>query len=162
MASGKKADYAPRENLSSIVGADAHLEGAFTLEGSLRVDGVVRGTLNCGGTVTIGPNGSLEGDVEADEVILGGKVAGTVIARRRVILEPSAVLEGDLATVSLVIGEGARFNGACGMGEGAVEEMRARLRRGGDGGEGRLGFRLSAEEKAEAEAAGDSATAQAG
>ena len=110
--------------MAALLGADAQLEGSFTLDGSLRVDGSFSGTLICGGTVTIGKHGSVVGDIEADEVILGGRVPGTVVARRRVVLEGSSVLEGDLATSSLLVSEGAVFNGTSRMGEEAVERLR--------------------------------------
>ena len=116
------------EALSSIIGADAVLEGSFTLDGSLRVDGTFNGVLICGGAVSIGKHGRVTGDIEADEVILGGRVSGTVIARRRVVLEGSSMLEGDLATGSLLVSEGAVFNGTSTMGDEAVERLRKQRR----------------------------------
>ncbi len=120
------------DSLSSIIGADARLDGTLTLEGSLRIDGSFKGLLICGGTLTIGPNGQLDGDLDADEVILGGKIAGTVVARRRMVLEESSTLTGDLATLKLLVSEGASFNGSCGMGENAVERLRGKLHKGND------------------------------
>ncbi|MCB2199926.1 polymer-forming cytoskeletal protein [bacterium] len=124
MSSNKKNP----EALSSIIGADAVLEGSFTLDGSLRVDGTFNGILICGGAVSIGKHGRVTGDIEADEVILGGRVSGTVIARRRVVLEGSSMLEGDLATGSLLVSEGAVFNGTSTMGDEAVERLRKQRR----------------------------------
>lgn len=124
MSSNKKNP----EALSSIIGADAVLEGSFTLDGSLRVDGTFNGVLICGGAVSIGKHGRVTGDIEADEVILGGRVSGTVIARRRVVLEGSSMLEGDLATGSLLVSEGAVFNGTSTMGDEAVERLRKQRR----------------------------------
>ena len=124
MSSNKKNP----EALSSIIGADAVLEGSFTLDGSLRVDGTFNGVLICGGAVSIGKHGRVTGDIEADEVILGGRVSGTVIARRRVVLEGSSMLEGDLATGSLLVSEGAVFNGTSTMGDEAVERLRRQRR----------------------------------
>jgi len=128
MPSSKRADRKGPETLSSIIGADAVLEGSLTLDGSLRVDGTFNGVLICAGTVTIGKHGSVVGDIEADEVILGGRVSGTVIARRRVVLEGSSALEGDLATGSLLISEGAVFNGNSRMGDDAIEKLRSSRR----------------------------------
>jgi len=124
MPSNKRVDRKGPETLSSIIGADAVLEGSLTLNGSLRVDGNFSGVLVCAGTVTIGKHGSVTGDIEADEVVLGGRVSGTVVARRRVVLEGSSVLEGDLATGSLLISEGAMFNGHSRMGDDAIETLR--------------------------------------
>ncbi len=128
MSTNRRADRKGPEALSSIIGADAVLEGTLKLDGSIRVDGTFNGVLICAGTVTIGKHGSVIGDVEADELILGGRVSGTVVARRRVVLEGSSSLEGDLATGSLLVSEGAVFNGNSRMGEEAVERLR-KLRR---------------------------------
>lgn len=128
MSQNKRAERKGSDALSSIIGADALLEGTFTLDGSLRIDGTFNGILICGGTVTVGKHGSVVGDIEADEVILGGRVSGTVVARRRVVLEGSSVLEGDLATGSLLVSEGAVFNGNSRMGEEAVERLRRQRR----------------------------------
>jgi len=128
MATNKRGERKSSDALSSILGADALLEGTFTLDGSLRIDGTFNGILICGGTVTVGKHGSVVGDIEADEVILGGRVSGTIVARRRVVLEGSSVLEGDLATGSLLVSEGAVFNGNSRMGEEAVERLRRQRR----------------------------------
>ncbi len=84
---------------------------------SVRIDGIMRGELSSTETVTVGPNGGVEGDITAADVVIGGKVTGRVICQGKVILEETAVLSGDLRTVRLVVVEGAIFNGMSEMGE---------------------------------------------
>ncbi len=127
MALHNKNDKRGTESLSSIIGSDAKLEGVLSLEGSLRIDGTFSGRLKCGGGVSIGRHGTVTGDIDAEEVILGGRVKGTILARRRVVFEESSSFEGELATGALLINEGAVFNGISSMGEEAVEQLRARL-----------------------------------
>lgn len=103
--------------LSTLIGQDATLEGRLTVRNSVRIDGSMRGELNSTETVTIGPNGGVEGDISAADVVIGGKVNGRVICQGKVVLEETAVLTGDLRTVRLVVEEGALFNGLSEMGE---------------------------------------------
>ncbi|MDP8229303.1 MAG: polymer-forming cytoskeletal protein [Candidatus Electryoneaceae bacterium] len=102
--------------LSTIIGSDAKLEGSLTVKHSARVDGKVNGTIESSGSITVGPEGIVEGDIIAENVMLGGKVIGQVTAKGRIVIEGSAVLTGNLKTVNLVIQEGATFNGSSDMG----------------------------------------------
>ena len=108
---------------SSIIGSDARLEGILTLDGAIRIDGKFTGVLVCGGTVTIGRNSEIEGDITAEEVILGGRVVGTLVAKSRLALESAASLKGEVATCALVIEEGAGFSGISNMGKEAVDKL---------------------------------------
>ncbi len=112
--------------MSSIIGDDASLSGKLSLKGSIRVDGSFEGILQCQGTVTIGHKGRLTGSIDADQVVIGGRVTGSVVAKSRLVLEGSAEMNGDLATNTLVVFEGAKFNGNSGMGSEAVEALRKR------------------------------------
>ena len=116
-------------SISSIIGSDARLEGTFVLEGAMRIDGKFVGTLVCGSSVTIGPNSELCGDVEAEEVILGGRLKGTLAAKNRLVLEGTASLEGEIATCSLVVEEGAKFSGQSSMGKDAVDALIRKMKK---------------------------------
>ncbi|MBS1261330.1 MAG: hypothetical protein MAG453_00651 [Calditrichaeota bacterium] len=123
----KKDDRRRSDSLSSIIGADATIDGELSLEGSLRIDGSFSGTLTCGGSVTIGEHGSFSGDIDAQDLILGGTVEGRVAVRGKVVLEASSSFSGELACGRLHVNEGAEFNGSSGMGDQAVERLRASL-----------------------------------
>ena len=63
----------------------------------LKVDGVLKGdiSLDTGGTVHVGATGAVEGTtIEADNVLIEGKVRGTEIARKTLELTGSATLLG--------------------------------------------------------------------
>ena len=77
----------------------------------MRIDGKVKGELTSSETITIGSGGSVEGDITAKDVILGGRVIGKLSASGKTVLERSSRLTGDLKTTRLVVEEGAVFNG---------------------------------------------------
>ncbi len=117
MAKKTNNRFAPGE-LSTIIGQDAELEGNLKVQASMRIDGRVKGELNCKDTVTVGSEGSIEGNVSAKDIVIGGKITGQLNATGKIILESSSVLNGDLKTVRLVIEEGAVFNGSSEMSGG--------------------------------------------
>lgn len=124
MAAGNKS-RAGSDTISTIIGADTTLTGDLTLQGSVRIDGNVTGNIHCDGEVTIGREGSVDGDVDADVVVLGGKLNGRLLASVRLVMESTASLTGDLATTALEVAEGARFDGTCAMGPEAIKAMKA-------------------------------------
>jgi cytoskeletal protein CcmA (bactofilin family) len=80
-------------------------------DGTVRVDGRVEGLAHRVGTLVVGPNGAVVGDVEATEVIVAGSVTGNVHATGRVEIEPGAAVRGDVQAAALVMREGAAING---------------------------------------------------
>jgi len=107
----------PAGEISTLVGKDADIQGSIKTKGSIRVDGAIAGELVSSKTVTIGPTGSVEGNVAAEHIIIAGRVKGNLKAGGKIALESSARFEGDLHTVRLSIAEGAAFIGRSTMGE---------------------------------------------
>ena len=82
----------------------------------MRIDGKIKGELTSNEVITIGPNGMVEGDVTAKDIVIGGKITGKLSASGKIVLESKSVLNGDLKTNRLVVEEGAVFNGTSDMG----------------------------------------------
>jgi cytoskeletal protein CcmA (bactofilin family) len=79
--------------------------------GTLQVDGEVEGDVG-GAEIIIGEQGRVTGTVAAERVIVRGQISGVVRAMA-VALQASARMEGDIHHMSLVIEEGAQFDGRC-------------------------------------------------
>lgn len=99
----------------SIISEGVKLEGKLISKGNVRIDGVVNGDLQAAGNITIGQHGEIIGEVKAQVIIIGGKIAGTVMANEKIVLESSANMKGDLITKILVVEEGAVFDGKSAM-----------------------------------------------
>ncbi len=106
------------DNMNTVIGKDCTFSGTVEVTGSLRVDGFVKGEVKSKETVVIGPTGKVEGDVFAKISVVSGQVQGNITAEEKVELQAKAILQGDLKTKSLVIEQGAVFQGACRMKEG--------------------------------------------
>ncbi len=101
--------------MNTIIGKDSVITGTIDVKGPLRVDGKIKGQVNCSDTVTVGIGGELEAEVNCRNASISGKVMGNIIATEKVELQAKAEIDGDLKTKSLVIEQGAIFSGSCHM-----------------------------------------------
>lgn len=107
----------PKSEETTIISVGVRIEGKVKSNGNIRVDGVIQGDIFSQGTITIGENAEVNGRINADVIAIGGDVTGTVKAKTRLVLDPKGNLKGDIFTKSLVVKEGAMFDGKCKMGE---------------------------------------------
>jgi cytoskeletal protein CcmA (bactofilin family) len=91
---------------STSVDASSELEGKLRCKQTLRIDGYVKGEVDCDRTVLIGEGARVFASIAADEVQIAGAVEGNITARRKITLERTAIVKGDLTTPGIVIEEG--------------------------------------------------------
>ena len=101
----------------TIISSGVNVEGTLSSDGSIRLDGIIRGDVNCEGNVTIGEHGEVYGKVNGLSITIGGKVEGSVNAKEKLMLESRADLKGDVFTKILIVEAGARFDGKSNMGQ---------------------------------------------
>ncbi len=106
-----------RHELNTIIGKGSFVEGKINIQHSIRVDGKIKGDITSTGTLTVGPDGEIDGNSYVESAVIGGKIKGTLKANSKVILESSSIFVGDLKTQRLTIDEGAIFEGNCQMRE---------------------------------------------
>lgn len=95
----------------SILAAGLLIEGKIEGRGDIRVVGRIKGTVNVEGQLTIEPGASIQGEVKADTVVVGGEVSGQVAAKRHVQLRESAAVLGDVKAESLTVAAGSKMRG---------------------------------------------------
>ena len=102
--------------LSGFVGNGTTLTGEANFKGMLRVDGHLSGQVKSeGGTLIVGNNGQVDADIEVAVATIHGAVNGDIIASQRLELGRAAKVNGNIQTPSLVIEQGAVFEGSCRM-----------------------------------------------
>jgi len=106
-----------RSEETTIISRGVKIEGKITSDGNIRVDGEIKGDLISQNNVTVGENGHVNGQINANVITIGGKVVGTVSAKEKLALESKANLKGDVFTKILVVEAGAIFEGNSKMGE---------------------------------------------
>ena len=95
----------------SVVGAGLIIEGEFTSDEPVVVEGTVRGTLTTAESVSVGADGVVEADLTASSVSVSGQVTGNVSASARVDIQAGGRLVGDVKSNRLTIADGATFRG---------------------------------------------------
>ena len=100
-----------RDNAVTILTSGCHFSGKLYCRGATRIGGKVEGQIISEGLLIVEEDAVINAEVKADEVIIQGQVTGKLTATGRVELTNTSKFEGDIATPSLVVREGAQFNG---------------------------------------------------
>jgi cytoskeletal protein CcmA (bactofilin family) len=111
---GTLADGGTAESFSVI---DRHsvFDGTFQANRDLRIDGEVKGTIECQGTLFVAQGANVNAKIEAENVTVAGDLHGEVNCRGRLQIMPSGRLRGKVNTQTLVINEGAYYEGQLDM-----------------------------------------------
>lgn len=88
------------------------IEGDIKAESDIRVDGTIKGTLECAAKVIIGPTGSVEGEINCLNAVIEGKFDGILSVKEVLSLKETAVINGDASYDKLVVQQGAVINAA--------------------------------------------------
>lgn len=99
----------------TFIASGAIFEGTLTLKGDFRIDTEFRGELETDGTITVGPEGTVVGNIRAREIVIRGAVVGNVFAPRQLVVEASGKLHGNIETACLEIQKHAFFKGSISM-----------------------------------------------
>jgi cytoskeletal protein CcmA (bactofilin family) len=143
---------------TTSVDASSELEGRLRCKQTLRIDGYVKGEIECDQAVLVGEEARIFASITADEVQVAGIVEGDVVARRKITLSRTAVVVGDLTTPGIVIEEGARLKGQIVIGSDVEADVDAAVKPGSQRGP-RKG-RPPEKGSAPAPKSGDAATTQ--
>ena len=116
---GEPAPAAPAGPASAtVLGPKTRFVGDVFGDEDVAVHGHLEGKIRVDRRVTIGPTGSVVGDVTARAVVVSGKVEGQILASERAELAASASVTGSVRAPKVVIAEGAQLQGDVGMSGG--------------------------------------------
>ena len=125
MAKERHTGTSTTESVISIVGPGMKVVGDVETDGTLRIEGVVEGSVRAAKAVVIGKEGSVNGDVHAQDAVIAGRVVGRVVAESRLELQATSTVEGEVFARRLQLDEGAVVNGPLKMGDPASVPSRA-------------------------------------
>ena len=109
----------------TIVGQGAKLEGTVVSAGSLRIDGQVKGQVNADGDVMLSPQSQVEADIRAQNVSIAGRFKGSIVVKGRAEINRGGRVDGDVTSKTLVVEEGAIFQGQSIMDQQAAQSQNA-------------------------------------
>jgi cytoskeletal protein CcmA (bactofilin family) len=101
----------------------AEIDGEVRFGAELRIDGRVTGrVVSQKGRLIVGDSGNVEADIEVGSASIGGTVIGTLVANQKVEIHSTGKVYGNINAPTLIIEEGAIFEGHCEMAK-AVETL---------------------------------------
>jgi cytoskeletal protein CcmA (bactofilin family) len=110
--------------INTLLGRGSEFEGKLTFEGTVRIDGTLRGEVFSDDVLIVGEGARVEAEIDVGEIIVQGVVQGNIRAKRSIELLTPGRVKGDLTTPSLQIDKGVIFEGRCFM-EGVAERLNA-------------------------------------
>lgn len=99
------------EDTYSVIDRHSAFDGTFRSDRDLRIDGEVKGTIECQGTLFVAEGAHVSAKVDAEHVTVAGDLSGEILCRGRLQMLPSGRVRGKIATETLVIAEGAYYEG---------------------------------------------------
>ncbi len=104
----------PEEAFESKIGKGTKVSGKLNFSGATRIEGEAEGEIT-GEELTIANGAVVSARISATRVTIAGVFTGEVTARERVELLSTARVQCTISTPSLVLNEGATFDGDCRM-----------------------------------------------
>src|SRR5207237_2013007 len=100
-----------QSNSKNVLNSDVDIKGTLKFSCEVTFDGKLDGDINSEGTLNLGDNAVIKGNINVNAVIVRGKVTGNVIAREKIDIKAKTELFGDIKAPRLAIEEGVTFVG---------------------------------------------------
>lgn len=95
------------------IGKSVIVKGEIASNEDLYVDGEVQGAIELRDhSLTVGPNGKVQANVTAREIVVQGSLNGNVHASDKIEIRKTGSILGDLTTARIIIEDGAYFKGS--------------------------------------------------
>lgn len=111
---------------TSVIDQYSNFDGTYNSARDLRVEGQVTGTIVCKGTLHVAQGATVKASVEAEAISVAGELEGEINCRGRMELLQTGRVKGEISTQSLVIHEGAVYDGDLEMGSNSGRPRRSR------------------------------------
>lgn len=98
-------------SLNSLVKGTS-VEGTIKSQSDIRVDGTIKGNLNCEAKVIIGPSGFIDGEIKCKNAVIEGRFEGILSVAELLHIRESANVRGEVTYGKLVVQSGAVINGS--------------------------------------------------
>ena len=114
----------------SVLPPTLHFKGELSADEDLLIQGTIEGKIHHTQRVTVGKQGTVKANINAQVIRVEGAVEGDLSADRSVYLDESGNLRGNIRAPSVCLVEGAHFNGAIDMsGKGDAADARPRVKK---------------------------------
>ena len=98
-------------SINTIIGKGSAISGNLKVNGFIRIDGDIDGSLETDGNVIVGENARIRGDLTAKSVIIGGIIKGNIKASESVKILADAAVIGDVLSRKVQVDGSAIIHG---------------------------------------------------
>ncbi|HXE41945.1 MAG TPA: polymer-forming cytoskeletal protein [Candidatus Baltobacteraceae bacterium] len=91
--------------------SDVEIKGNLKFSGELTFDGKIDGEIQTDGVLNLGDSAVVNGNINAQTVVVRGKVNGNIVAKEKIEIKTKAELFGDIRASKLSVEEGVTFVG---------------------------------------------------
>ena len=99
----------------SVLGPTLKFKGELSASEDLLIQGQVEGSITHTSRLTIGPEGVINANVQADYIAVEGTVTGDLIATTSIVVAETSQINGNLYSPTVTLREGAKFTGRIDM-----------------------------------------------
>ncbi|MBK8557681.1 MAG: polymer-forming cytoskeletal protein [Lewinellaceae bacterium] len=104
---------------TTVIAKGTVIEGKFMCSENVRLDGVIKGEVKVDKRLVMGEGSAVQGNIQARDAAIKGTVKGDLVIEEALHLMETAVIEGNITARTMIVEEGARYNGACKIGNGS-------------------------------------------
>jgi len=109
------AEGVDHKNVETFIGPSVKVEGDFSGDGDLVIEGVVIGNLKTKNNLSIGKDAVVEAEIKAKNAYIAGRVKGNVSVQGKLQLTATGQIMGDVKTAMLSVEMGGVINGSLSM-----------------------------------------------
>ena len=95
----------------NVLNSDVEIKGNLKFAGELTFEGKLDGEIQTDGTLNLGDGAVINGNINATNVVVRGKITGNIIAKEKIDIKAKTELFGDIRSARLAIEEGVTFVG---------------------------------------------------
>ena len=105
---------------TTVIAKGTTIEGKFICSENVRLDGAINGEVQVEKRFVMGDTSSVQGNITARDAAIKGRIKGDVFVKEALHLMDTAMIEGNITARTMIVEEGARYNGSCKIGASAV------------------------------------------
>ena len=104
----------------NTLASDVEITGSIKFSHDLIIDGKIDGEVISDGSLTVGENAMIKGEIRTKSVVVFGKVNGNIEVKEHCDLKKDAEITGDIKAGTLSIEGGASFVGQSAVGQSSI------------------------------------------
>lgn len=96
---------------NTVIGSSIVIDGEISGDEDLVIQGTVKGKISLKQSLFVEGTGTLEADIQTQNVEIAGQVTGNITATDKVELKSNCRVVGDIKAPRILISDGASFKG---------------------------------------------------